>query len=383
MKRVFFIALFVIFTLPQAAVAQNTEFNYQGSLRSGGNPASGSHDFQFLLFDAAVGGSQVGTTLNINGVNIANGVFSVPLDFGNQFSGGERFLEVRVRVTGGGSFTPLTPRQRIASTPYAVKSLSADTATNAATAANFSGSLAGDVTGTQSATTIAPNAVDAANIASGQVVKGINNLKDNVTLAAGSNITITPSGNTLTIASTGGGGGGGILNQTTLQTGANFNIDGTGTANIFSATQYVIAGVGRILSAPSTNTFVGLFAGNDNNGGIGNVFVGYNAGESNTSGFDNVFVGSGSGERTTTGIGNAMLGGGAGLSNTSGTDNTFLGSSAGRFSEGGDENVFVGKSPGEGNVNGDNNLVQPAQLGGNADPKLWPNRRSARAKRFC
>ncbi len=41
-------------------------------------------------------------------------------------------------------------------------------------------------------------------IALGQVVKSINGLTDNVTFAAGSNITITPVGNTLTIAASGG-----------------------------------------------------------------------------------------------------------------------------------------------------------------------------------
>ena len=49
---------------------------------------------------------------------------------------------------------------------------------------------------------LANNSVLAAKIASGNVVKGLNGLKDSVTLAAGSNITITPVGNTLTIAST-------------------------------------------------------------------------------------------------------------------------------------------------------------------------------------
>src|SRR5206468_10999812 len=38
------------------------------------------------------------------------------------------------------------------------------------------------------------------SIASGQVVKSLNALKDDVTLTAGSNVTITPSGNVLTIA---------------------------------------------------------------------------------------------------------------------------------------------------------------------------------------
>ncbi len=52
---------------------------------------------------------------------------------------------------------------------------------------------------------IANNAVTGAKIASGQVVKSINNIKDNVTLAGGNNVTISPSGNTLTInAQTGG-----------------------------------------------------------------------------------------------------------------------------------------------------------------------------------
>lgn len=45
-------------------------------------------------------------------------------------------------------------------------------------------------------------------IANGQVVRSVNGLHDAVTLAAGSNVTITPSGSTLTIASSGGGGGG-------------------------------------------------------------------------------------------------------------------------------------------------------------------------------
>jgi len=57
---------------------------------------------------------------------------------------------------------------------------------------------------------IANNGVTSAKIASGQVVKSVNNLHDAVTLAAGSNVTITPSGNTLTIGATPGGGGGDI-----------------------------------------------------------------------------------------------------------------------------------------------------------------------------
>jgi hypothetical protein len=42
------------------------------------------------------------------------------------------------------------------------------------------------------------------SIASGQVVRSVNGLHDNLTLAAGSNVTITPTGSTLTIAASGG-----------------------------------------------------------------------------------------------------------------------------------------------------------------------------------
>jgi hypothetical protein len=52
---------------------------------------------------------------------------------------------------------------------------------------------------------LADSAVVAAKIAPGQVVKSLNGLFDNVTVVAGSNITITLTGDTLTIAASGGG----------------------------------------------------------------------------------------------------------------------------------------------------------------------------------
>ena len=38
-------------------------FNYEGHLAESGNPADGSYDFQFILYDALSGGNQIG---NIN-----------------------------------------------------------------------------------------------------------------------------------------------------------------------------------------------------------------------------------------------------------------------------------------------------------------------------
>jgi hypothetical protein len=49
---------------------------------------------------------------------------------------------------------------------------------------------------------LADNSVTAAKIAPGNVVKSLNGLKDDVVFAAGSNISLTPVGNTITIAST-------------------------------------------------------------------------------------------------------------------------------------------------------------------------------------
>ena len=44
---------------------------------------------------------------------VANGIFSVKLDFGSQFPGANRFLEIRVRLAGQPGITTLTPRQLV------------------------------------------------------------------------------------------------------------------------------------------------------------------------------------------------------------------------------------------------------------------------------
>lgn len=55
--------------------------------------------------------------------------------------------------------------------------------------------------------TSAPYSLNARSVAAGQVVRRLNGLTDDVTLAEGSNINISASGNTLTISATGGGTG--------------------------------------------------------------------------------------------------------------------------------------------------------------------------------
>ena len=170
------------FFFPVTIEAQTTAFTYQGRLTDNGNQANGTYEMQFRLFDtqAAGTGTQLGSTITNASVPATNGIFAVNLDFGAAvFSGATLYLEVSLRPAGSnGGYTSLAPRQRLTSAPYAVKALNATNATNAATSTNFSGSLAGEVSGTQNATVI--NSVGgqtAASIASGtQLANSATNL---------------------------------------------------------------------------------------------------------------------------------------------------------------------------------------------------------------
>src|SRR5262245_54989716 len=97
-----------------AVTSAQTPITYQGQLKDAGNPANGTYDFQFALFDASSGGAQVGATIAKPGGAVTNGVFSAELDFGSAaFNGAARWLEVSVRLAGSaGAFTTLAPRQR-------------------------------------------------------------------------------------------------------------------------------------------------------------------------------------------------------------------------------------------------------------------------------
>ncbi|MGQ9854807.1 MAG: hypothetical protein ACUVTG_15580, partial [Candidatus Oleimicrobiaceae bacterium] len=88
-----------------------TAFTYQGQLKKGGNPVNGNCDLQFSLWNAASGGTQVGTTQTKTNVSVSNGLFTTSLDFGSAFTGDARWLEIAVRCpTGSGSYTTLSPR---------------------------------------------------------------------------------------------------------------------------------------------------------------------------------------------------------------------------------------------------------------------------------
>jgi len=65
-----------------------TAFSYQGQLQYEGAPVEANCDMAFSLYDAEVGGSQVGSTIEAS-VPVADGIFAVQLDFGSSPFGQE------------------------------------------------------------------------------------------------------------------------------------------------------------------------------------------------------------------------------------------------------------------------------------------------------
>src|SRR3990167_5029621 len=110
-NRYFFALTLSHWTTLAVAAPLGSQFTYQGQLKQGGAPVSGGCDFQFSLWTAQGGGSQIGGTFSAPGVTVVNGLFEAQIDFGAaSFPGEARWLEVAVRCpTGVGGFTPLAP----------------------------------------------------------------------------------------------------------------------------------------------------------------------------------------------------------------------------------------------------------------------------------
>jgi hypothetical protein len=327
--------------LPATAFGQTTEFTYQGRLLSGGLPANGSHDFEFRLFDDAAVGTQLGPTVTLTAVNVNNGVFSVRLDFGNQFPGANRFLEISVRATGDASFTFLTPRQAITSAPYAIKSLNADNANNSTSAANAL-QLNG-LPATEYVLTGDARLSDARN----PLPNSSHYIQNSTSPQAGSNFNVSGSGTV-----------GGTLSGNIVNTATQFNISGTrilGVAGLFNT--FAGFSAGGFNTTGDFNSFFGRAAGAFNTTGQSNSFFGVSAGGGNTTGDFNSFFGTDAGEFNTTGQSNSFFGKAAGEFNTTGQGNSFFGTDAGKINSRGQGNSFIGAEAGSSNQLGTHNTV--------------------------
>ncbi len=283
---------------PHAPLVPSSVFTYQGQLKSGGTPYTGSCDFQFGLWNASTVGAQIGGTQSVAGVPVANGLFTTPLDFGlTAFDGSPRFLQIGVRCpAGAGSYTPLSSRQPLTAAPMALY-------------ANTAGSVI--------------------NLPSGSASY--------------------------------------IQNTTSQQSGANFNISGSGTlGGALNLLETTASGAGMIKlggyrflhNYGSNNAFLGLNAGNltmtggqntamgkdaltrNTNGGF-NTAVGHEAMYNNTSGANNTAIGALTLRNSITGILNTAVGSGALAEGTTGSSNTAIGASA-LQSNAADDNTAVG-----------------------------------------
>jgi hypothetical protein len=121
--------------------AQGTAFTYQGHLQNNGNPALGSYDFTFALYNNnSTNNGAIGNPLTIPNVGVSNGLFTVALDFGNQFNSQPIWMAIGVRTNGGTNFTALNPLQELTPVPYAIYAAAAGTA-GSVSAANISGTI--------------------------------------------------------------------------------------------------------------------------------------------------------------------------------------------------------------------------------------------------
>jgi trimeric autotransporter adhesin len=113
------LALWSLTASSTIAIAMDTTFTYQGRLTEADAPYTGSAEFQPTLWDHASGGTQVAVNNpDTLAVGVTNGLFVLPLDFGPNFPGVDRWLQLHVRTTLG-DFTLLAPRQKFTAIPYA------------------------------------------------------------------------------------------------------------------------------------------------------------------------------------------------------------------------------------------------------------------------
>ncbi len=101
-----------------AQVAVGSAFTYQGHLEKNSSAYTGTVNAEFALYSALSGGTQIGSTLTRNSVQVTNGAFTVTLDFGaNAFQGAKRWLQIRV------DGVLLSPRVEVTPAPYALFAL--------------------------------------------------------------------------------------------------------------------------------------------------------------------------------------------------------------------------------------------------------------------
>lgn len=252
-----FAALSLLALATTTAFAQGTAFNYQGRLDNGGTPANGFYDVTFTLFSVASGAGQIGSPQTSLATPVSNGLFTVTLDFGANFPGAGRWLELAVRTNGGGVYTVLEPRQPITAAPYAI---TAGTITGTITEAQLPGNTARlNVANNTSQATAVP-VITSGFITGATITSGGSGyitpptVTVNAALGSGAVITAGISGGVVTVLTVQNAGSG-------YTSGATITIapPPSNSYQVFTSTNYF--GAANFLTN-ANNTMVGNFSGN-------------------------------------------------------------------------------------------------------------------------
>jgi hypothetical protein len=241
---------------------QGTAFTYQGTL-SGPPVTNNLYDLRFTIYDslAAVTNIVAGPLTNTFAFTGNLGTFTTALDFGQGvFDGNARWLEIAVRTNGGSSFTPLSPRQPLTATPYAI--------------------LAGDVTSLN----VARLNLSGTNSRATGIPQIVNGFVVGVTVTSGGSGYITPPAVTLTNT----GSGTGAVIAATISGGH------VASLTVYDAGFGYSPGTALLIGDPPNNAYQ-VFAG-------ANYFSGINMMNNPANSFAGSFNGNGAGLTNVTGV---------------------------------------------------------------------------------
>ncbi|MDP2984918.1 MAG: hypothetical protein Q8O92_16485 [Candidatus Latescibacter sp.] len=174
MKRLilaFFIGILSL-QIIEAQIPQT--MSYQGIIRDndGAFVKDGIYTLNFNLYDVSIGGTSIWSEQQ--SVSVKNGIMNVILGSNKPLNiSFDKQYWLGIAIGDGGE---LTPRMQLTSSPYSLNAKS-----------------------------VADSVITAGKIPAGQVVKSINNFKDQVTLEAGDNVTITNTNNKVRISAAGVG----------------------------------------------------------------------------------------------------------------------------------------------------------------------------------
>lgn len=369
MKQVILFLAGIVIFIGSNSLSQSIpqKINYQGVLKDGSGVilANGSYNITFSFYNVVSGGTASWT--ESKSIDLVDGVFSTVLGSSTPIAVSftqEYWLGVKV-----GTGSELTPRMALTSVPYSFMSM--NVADGSITTIKLSDN---SVTSAK----ILDGSITSADIGSNQIVKSINGIKDSVTLVAGSNVTITPSGNNLTISAAGGGGGGisgggtanyvplfsgttSIGNSVIYQSSGNIGIGTlTPTKKLEVTNSDIIVHnltIGRGPGDQIDNAVLGFEALKNNIDGNSNVAIGYQTLFSNLHSWGNIAVGRYGLFANTTGAYNIAVGDRAIEKNTSGHFNIGIGSLALYENTTGYHNVASGYAALYNNTTGSSNVA--------------------------